>query len=71
MNQLLRLLVDNELHRLAVWDNPANDVKRGVDHFGQAERGMLEVFTVTFLLMNLPKFDVGCLDGDYSHCLGS
>ena len=48
MNQLLRLLVDNELHRLAVWDNPANDVKRGIDHFGQAERGMVEVLVIVF-----------------------
>ena len=43
VNQLLRLLVDNELHRLLVWDNPVNDAKRGVDTYGSADRGLLDV----------------------------
>ncbi|KAJ8087995.1 phosphatidylinositol-4- kinase [Marasmius tenuissimus] len=32
MNHPLRLLVENELFRLSVWANPANDPKRGADH---------------------------------------
>ncbi|KAH7923479.1 hypothetical protein BV22DRAFT_1036261 [Leucogyrophana mollusca] len=42
INQPLRLLVENEIFRLTVWANPSNDVKRGTDHFGTAERNMLE-----------------------------
>ncbi|TDL24976.1 atypical/PIKK/PI4K protein kinase [Rickenella mellea] len=42
VNRLLRLLVDNEIYRLRVWSNPMNDPKRGVDHVGFTERGMVE-----------------------------
>lgn len=42
-NRLLRLLVDNELFRLNVWDNPANDLKRNTDHICALEREMLDV----------------------------
>ena len=43
VNQLLRLLVNNELQRLIVWDNPLNDAKRSIDLYGTADRGMLDV----------------------------
>ncbi|KZP21149.1 hypothetical protein FIBSPDRAFT_788486 [Athelia psychrophila] len=42
MNQPLRLLVENEIFRLAVWANPSNEAKRGSDHVGSSERTMLE-----------------------------
>lgn len=45
MNQPLRLLVENEIFRLAVWANPSNEAKRGSDHVGSSERTMLEVST--------------------------
>ncbi|KAI0032206.1 hypothetical protein K488DRAFT_50373 [Vararia minispora EC-137] len=38
----LRLLVENELYRLSVWDNPANDVKRHADYVPATERTMTE-----------------------------
>jgi hypothetical protein len=43
INHPLRLLVENEIFRLAVWANPSNDVKRGTDHVGTSERNMSEV----------------------------
>jgi hypothetical protein len=43
LNFPLRLLVENEIVRLTVWSNPTNDAKRGADHVGTTERGMLEV----------------------------
>ncbi|KAI5120463.1 hypothetical protein M0805_006483 [Coniferiporia weirii] len=46
-NRLLRLLVENEIFRLTVWDNPSNDIKRGVDHAGLIERGMAEDAWIT------------------------
>ena len=39
----LRLLVENEVFRLTVWSNPANDPKRGADHICQLEKTMLDV----------------------------
>lgn len=42
-NRLLRLLVENEIFRLTVWDNPSNDVKRGLDPIGSMERVMVDV----------------------------
>ncbi len=39
----LRLLVENEVFRLTVWTNPANDPKRGLDHVCQLEKTMLDV----------------------------
>ncbi|KAJ8463246.1 hypothetical protein ONZ51_g10373 [Trametes cubensis] len=38
----LRLLVENEVFRLTVWSNPANDPKRGADHICQLEKTMLD-----------------------------
>ncbi|KAL1947994.1 hypothetical protein VTO73DRAFT_13718 [Trametes versicolor] len=38
----LRLLVENEVFRLTVWTNPANDPKRGMDHVCQLEKTMLD-----------------------------
>ncbi|KAL5511303.1 STT4 [Sanghuangporus vaninii] len=41
-NRLLRLLVENEIFRLTVWNNPLSDVKRFVDPYGSLERIMVE-----------------------------
>lgn len=41
--QVLRLLVENEILRLNVWNNPANDPKRGVDIIGTVEKLMTDV----------------------------
>ena len=43
MAQVLRLLVENEILRLNVWNNPTNDPKRGVDNIGTAEKMMTDV----------------------------
>jgi len=45
MAQVLRLLVENEILRLNVWNNPTNDPKRGVDSSGTVERAMVDVRT--------------------------
>lgn len=45
MNQLLRLLVENEIFRLSVWGNPMNDSKRGSDHTNFTEKGLTDVRT--------------------------
>ncbi|KAI0934808.1 hypothetical protein AcW1_006214 [Taiwanofungus camphoratus] len=42
LNLPLRLLVENEIFRLTVWANPANDPKRGIDYLVSIERTMLE-----------------------------
>lgn len=47
-NRLLRLLVENELYRLTVWDNPTNDIGRGTDHLCTFERETLDVRCTTF-----------------------
>ena len=41
--QVLRLLVENEILRLNVWNNPTNDPKRGVDSIGTIEKTMTDV----------------------------
>jgi len=41
--QVLRLLVENEILRLNVWNNPTNDPKRGVDSIGTVEKTMTDV----------------------------
>ena len=41
--QALRLLVENEIFRLNVWNNPGNDLKRGVDSIGTIEKSMTDV----------------------------
>lgn len=43
MAQVLRLLVENEILRLNVWNNPTNDPKRGVDSIGAVEKTMTDV----------------------------
>jgi len=43
MGQVLRLLVENEILRLNVWNNPTNDPKRGVDNIGTVEKTMTDV----------------------------
>ena len=47
MTQVLRLLVENEILRLNVWNNPTNDPKRGVDNIGTVERTMTDVSRLT------------------------
>lgn len=39
----LRILVENEIFRLAVWANPLNEAKRGSDQVNVAERNVSEV----------------------------
>ncbi|THH11990.1 hypothetical protein EW145_g299 [Phellinidium pouzarii] len=41
-NRLLRLLVENEIFRLTVWDNPSSDMKRRIDHAGSIEKGIID-----------------------------
>ncbi|KAG6880260.1 hypothetical protein C0992_001828 [Termitomyces sp. T32_za158] len=43
INHPLRLLTENEMMRLSVWNNPTNDPKRGNDHIGTIGASMLEV----------------------------
>lgn len=50
MAQVLRLLVENEILRLNVWNNPTNDPKRGVDISGTVERAMVDVGFWSFSL---------------------
>jgi len=40
MAQVLRLLVENEILRLNVWNNPPNDPKRGADSIGTVNKSM-------------------------------
>ncbi|KAL4260020.1 PI3/PI4-kinase family protein [Pleurotus pulmonarius] len=42
INLPLRTLVENEIFRLAVWVNPANDPKRGTDPMSTPERSLAE-----------------------------
>lgn len=42
LNLPLRLLTENEIFRLSVWMNPANDPKKGSDLVGNTERTLLE-----------------------------
>lgn len=51
MGQVLRLLVENEILRLNVWNNPTNDPKRGVDNIGTVEKTMTDVSR----LINVPR----------------
>ena len=43
MAQVLRLLVENEILRLNVWNNPTNDPKRGADSIVAVEKTMTDV----------------------------
>lgn len=42
INLPLRLLVENEIFRLTVWSNPANEAKRGADHIVSIEKTMVD-----------------------------
>jgi phosphatidylinositol 4-kinase len=42
-NSLLKLLIENEISRLRVWANPANDLKRGTDYLSNSERSLTDV----------------------------
>ena len=48
VNRFLRLLVENEILRLSVWDNPTNDAKRRSDPPALLEKGMVEVNLLLF-----------------------
>jgi len=43
MAQVLRLLVENEILRLNVWNDPSNDPKRGADSIGTVDKSMKDV----------------------------
>lgn len=43
MNQLLRLLVENEISRLCVWRNPTNEARRGGDHINFIQKHLADV----------------------------
>ena len=43
MVQVLRLLIENEILRLNVWNNPTNDPKRGADNIGTVEKTVTDV----------------------------
>lgn len=60
-NRLLCLLVENEIFRLTVWNNPLSDVKRFVDPFGSLERIMVEVCMPALHLVFLAHALAGCL----------
>ncbi|KNZ80366.1 Phosphatidylinositol 4-kinase stt4 [Termitomyces sp. J132] len=49
INHPLRLLTENEMIRLAVWNNPTNDPKRGSDHIGTIGAAMFETTWHTVL----------------------
>lgn len=49
MVQVLRLLVENEILRLNVWNNPTNDPKRGVDIIGTVEKSMTDVSSLVMI----------------------
>ncbi|KAF9564367.1 hypothetical protein CPC08DRAFT_705318 [Agrocybe pediades] len=42
LNLPLRLLTENEIFRLSVWGNPANDARKGGDLVGNTERTLLD-----------------------------
>jgi phosphatidylinositol 4-kinase len=39
----LRLLTENEIFRLSVWNNPTNETNKGSDLVGNTERTLFEV----------------------------
>ncbi|KAG6889834.1 hypothetical protein C0995_014311 [Termitomyces sp. Mi166 len=49
INHPLRLLTENEMMRLSVWNNPTNDPKRGNDHIGTIGAAMLDTTWHTVL----------------------
>ena len=42
LNLPLRLLTENEIYRLSVWNNPTNETSKGGDLVGNTERTLLE-----------------------------
>lgn len=50
INLPLRLLVENEIFRLTVWSNPANEAKRGADHIVSIEKTMVDVRDLVLLV---------------------
>lgn len=59
--QVLRLLVENEILRLNVWNNPVNDPRRGADSVGTVEKSMTDVSSVVITFQssvaNPPSID--------------
>ena len=39
----LQLLLENEMYRLSIWDNPVNEARRGTDYVPHTERSMVDV----------------------------
>ena len=80
LNQLLRLLVENEVTRLNVWSNPHNDPRRGADHIIIAERNFVDVGTqwfffyfwlILFLLGLMGSGSSDCVAGGAGGCYSS
>lgn len=67
LNLPLRLLVDNEVYRLNVWTNPANDLKRGTDHVNTVEKVMTDVRAPRFLIVLF--LIVLCIAGWLGRCI--
>lgn len=42
LNLPLRLLIEDEIFRLSVWNNPINETSKGSDLVGNTERTLLE-----------------------------
>ena len=69
MNQLLRLLVENEISRLSVWRNPMNDGKRGIDHTNYTERSLSDVCINLLLHVTLIDHSIGIVATPYPYGL--
>jgi len=48
LNLPLRLLTENEISRLSVWNNPTNETTKGSDLVGYAERTLLDARILIF-----------------------
>jgi hypothetical protein len=47
--EVLRPLVENEILRLNVWNNPTSDPRRGIDSTGTVERTMSDVSSLVMV----------------------
>jgi hypothetical protein len=66
----LRLLVENEMYRLSVWDNPINDTRRRTDYLPATERTMSEVSIFISGIMQFAQIRLDHLARSYPHCVG-
>jgi hypothetical protein len=60
INTLLRLLVENEIFRLNVWNNPSND-KRSTDQTSGIERNFTEVSPTIYHGPDNAKIEIAVL----------